>query len=110
MKILLTGASGFIGRHIKQALNKHEEYELITPSHHDADFNINVTASDWLPILKRVDVVINAVGIITETKCQLFSNLHSKALIALFQACEQSHLIRVIQMSALGADKNNFTP
>ncbi len=110
MKILLTGASGFIGRHIKQALNEYREYELITPSHHDADFSINVTASHWLPLLKGVDVVINSVGIITETKHQSFSNLHSKAPIALFQACEKSHVKRVIQISALGADEHAFTP
>ena len=109
MKILLTGASGFIGCHIKHALNKCEDYELITPSHCDADYTINITTEDWLSLLEGIDVVINSVGIITETKQQSFSNLHSKAPIALFQACEQMGVKRVIQISALGVDEHAFT-
>jgi len=110
MKILLTGASGFIGHHIKRALNKYKEYELITPSHYDADYTINITAEHWLSLLEGVDVVINSVGIITETKQQSFSNLHSNAPIALFQACEQMNVERVIHISALGVDEHAFTP
>ncbi len=114
MKILLTGASGFIGYHIKQALIenagiKNSVDELITPSHQQANFNRCVDAADWLPFLEGVDVVINSVGIITETKAQRFSRLHSEAPIALFKACEQSKVKRVIQISALGADKHAFT-
>jgi len=108
MKILLTGASGFIGHHIKQALQA--EHELVTPSHQDADFNTTINVEDWLPLLKDIDVVIKSVGIIVETKNQTFSRLHSDAPIALFQACEQSGIKRVIQISALGADENAFAP
>ncbi|MEE9304582.1 MAG: NAD-dependent epimerase/dehydratase family protein [Thiotrichaceae bacterium] len=110
MKILLTGASGFIGHHIKQALRTISAYELITPSHQEVNFNTCVTSEDWLPLLEDIEVVINSVGIITETRHQRFSRLHSQAPIDLFQACEQSNVKHVIQISALGADKNAFTP
>ena len=108
MKILLTGANGFIGHHIKQAFE--EEHELITPSHQEADFNTAIKIEDWLPLLKDVDVVINSVGIIAEIKGQSFTRLHSDTPIALFQACAKSDVKRVIQISALGADENAFTP
>ena len=109
MKILLTGGSGFIGRHIKQALIK-SEHELITPSHQEADFNTFSTATQWLPLLKDIDVVINSVGIIVENKQQSFTQLHTHAPSALFQACVQADVKHVIQISALGADKDAFTP
>ena len=109
MKILLTGGSGFIGHHIKQALLK-LGYELITPSHQEADFNTFSTAIQWLPLVKDIDVVINSVGIIVENKQQSFAQLHTHAPRALFQACAQAGVKQVIQISALGADKDAFTP
>ncbi len=108
MKILLTGANGFIGSYIKKALASN--HELVTPSHQTLDFNSNITPEDWIPHLNGVDAVINAVGIIVEEKKQRFSRLHRDTPSALFKACEQLKINRVIQISALGADENAFTP
>ncbi len=44
------------------------------------------------------------MGIIRETGSQRFRALHEQAPIALFKACEQAGIRRVIQISALGAD------
>ncbi len=115
MKILLTGSSGFIGQHIKATLlsssfSSRESYTLLTPSHKEADFNSNLAIEDWLPLLDEVDVVINSVGIIVESKDQRFSQLHTATPIALFKACVKSGVKRVIQISALGADEQAFTP
>lgn len=107
-RILLTGSSGFIGSYIKKALEA-EGYHVVAPSHHQADFMRMFSNDDWLPLLDDVDVVINAVGIIVETKQHSFENLHAKAPSALFQACEQVGIKRVIQISALGADENSYT-
>ena len=115
MKILLTGSTGFIGSHIKQALEDIKAsagYELITPSHHEADYTTFLSVEHWLPLLEGVDVVINSVGIIVESKQQRFSQLHTDAPIALFKACQQMGergVKRVIQLSALGADEQAFT-
>ena len=110
MKILLTGSSGFIGQHIYIAL-KASGYEVTTTSRSAGmNFNQMVQEKDWLPHLKSVDVLINCVGIIVETKRQSFINIHTRAPSALFRACEQAGVSRVIQISALGADDNAFTP
>lgn len=64
----------------------------------------NVRATDWAPHLRGVDVVINAVGILRESATQLFSTLHVAGPCALFEACVEAGVQRVINISALGAD------
>ena len=110
MKILITGSRGFIGQHLIVTL-KAEGHDVIEVSRQTGvDFNHMVETSDWLPLLETVDVVINCVGIIVENKQQSFNNLHTRAPSALFKACEQAGVTRVIQVSALGADEKAFTP
>lgn len=109
MKVLLTGSSGFVGSHIKRALDN-AGYEIVCPRHSEVDFNSVITVDDWVPYLEGVDAVINAVGIIVEEKGQRFQKLHADTPIALFQACEQLGVRRVVQVSALGADNQAFTP
>jgi uncharacterized protein YbjT (DUF2867 family) len=119
MNILITGATGFIGNAILPALlqqghkvtacSRYPE-KLLTQSEHltrlTIDFETAVQAEDWLPHLKNIDAVINCVGIISETKHQSFTQLHTNAPIALFTAAAQSGVQKIIQISALGADEN----
>ena len=109
MKILLTGSNGFIGQHIYAALKAAGNDVIVASRSNGMDFNQMLQVSDWLPYLKSVDVVINCVGIIVETRKQRFQNLHTLAPTALFRACEEAGVTRVIQISALGADENAFT-
>lgn len=117
MHLLITGASGFIGSHLIQALLQ-KDHRLTAVVRDPArycrchstmkavamDFTQSLHPGDWLPLLKGVDGVINAVGIVRETGGQTFSLLHEQAPIALFRACEMAGVRRVIQISALGAD------
>lgn len=122
MRILITSATGFIGSHLIQAVmdaghevvvcsrrtdrihQRYPQIDVIT-----ADFSTDHAVKDWMPRLRNVDVVINAVGIIREFRSQRFDALHKDAPIALFQACEQIGVKRVIQISALGADESAFS-
>lgn len=109
MNILLTGASGFIGRNLGQVLMA-AGHRIVPISRHDGvDFSAMQTVERWLPRLRDVDAVINAVGIIGETGAQRFRALHAAAPIALFDACREAGVSRVIQISALGADDSAFS-
>jgi len=110
MNILLTGASGFIGQHIAEAMRTAEHKVKEVARSYGYDFNQMTTKEAWLPLLKDIDVVINCVGIIAERRNQKFKTLHYEAPIALFYACAESNIKRVIQISALGADEFAFTP
>ena len=109
MNILLTGASGFIGRHIANALAA-RGHQVRSVSRRDGfDFRDLQDSADWLPLLDGVDTVINSVGIIGESGRQTFATLHTAAPIALFRACERAGVRRVLQISALGADHTAFS-
>ena len=122
MRILLTGASGFIGQHVLQALlaeGHHVVCAVRRPktsldprlSYVHADFANDTDKSVWLARLSKVEAVINAVGIFRESGVQTFERLHTLAPRALFAACAESEDVRmVIQFSALGADLEADTP
>lgn len=104
MNVLLTGASGFLGRHIAAALADAGHRVLPVSRRHGVDVRRMQTPQDWLALLDGVDAVVNAIGIIGETRSQRFAVLHTAAPLALFQACQQVGVRRVVQISALGAD------
>lgn len=121
MNILLTGASGFIGKQLSHTLIKNG-HTVIACSHKkkvqvepnltqlQVDFMQMRCSEDWFQYLNGVDVVINTVGIIAETKNQTFDYLHNLAPVSLFEACVQTEVKRVIQISALGADDTAIVP
>lgn len=117
MRILVTGASGFIGAALVDTLlTRGHEVRVVRrntarlaarfPGIEVApvDFTQAHSADDWVPWLDGIDAVVNAVGIIRKTGRQTFDSIHRLAPIALFDACEQSGVRRVVQISALGAD------
>jgi uncharacterized protein YbjT (DUF2867 family) len=109
MNILLTGANGFIGHNIAAALVAAGHQVTPVSRQHGIDFSDMTTSAHWLPHLKHIDAVINCVGIIGETATQRFEPLHTLAPSALFRACEEAGVCRVLQISALGADATAFS-
>jgi uncharacterized protein YbjT (DUF2867 family) len=121
MRILLTGASGFIGQHLLHALleeGHHVTCAVRKPGASNrprltfiqADFSKDTDKSVWLARLNGVDAVINTVGIFREAGAQTFARLHTETPRALFAACAESdHVQVVIQLSALGADREAET-
>ncbi len=118
MQILLTGATGFIGQHLLSALlaDGHQIVACVRQPERwqgrfpkvkwmRCDYKKDDDPLVWLPRLSNIDVVINAVGIIRETRGQRFEDLHTHTPVALFQAAEQLGIRKIIQISALGADE-----
>ena len=120
MRILLTGATGFIGRHVLDALLA-EGHHVVCAARHTgpqknnvswlhADFSKDTDKAVWLARLQDIDAVVNTVGIFKESGAQTFAALHTGAPCALFAACAEAGQVRVvIQLSALGADEEANT-
>lgn len=120
MRVLLTGASGFIGGRLLDALLR-EGHRVVAVSrrrpvqagsqvqHLSRDFATSLNTADWLGAVQDIDVVINAVGILRESGTQRFDALHHRAPVALFQAAAAAGVKRVVQVSALGADDDATT-
>lgn len=116
MRILLVGASGFIGRHLADRLRHVHQllWAARTPPpagqanvmHLPVDLARDTDATDWLPRLDGVDAVVNAAGMLREHGAQSFDAIHIRAPIALFDACAARGVRRVVQVSALGADEH----
>jgi uncharacterized protein YbjT (DUF2867 family) len=112
MNVLLTGASGFIGGHLASALRAAGYVVIAARRDMDAetaavqaDFTRDLSARDWMPKLAGIDAVINAVGILREHGAQTFERIHKRAPQALFTACVAAGVRRIVQISALGADR-----
>lgn len=109
MNILLTGASGFIGRNLQTRLETLGHRVRPLSRRTGVDFARMLAPDDWTGYLTDIDVVINSVGIIGETRRQTFDALHTLAPIALFRACARGGVRRVVQISALGTDDSAFS-
>lgn len=116
MRILITGANGFIAREIiaRLAMSGHEiiacaHSKLLEHIPHSRslkiDFTRAVTAEYWLPHLKNIDVVINCVGVFQTVKEKTMWDIHYAAPKALFGACTKLNIKKIIHISALGIDK-----
>jgi uncharacterized protein YbjT (DUF2867 family) len=115
MRILITGAYGFIGAHIVAALiaSDHEVICAVREARTDTRFpGIKTVACDmardihiesWLSRLDGVNAVVNCAGILREHGVDTFATVHEQAPLALFRACQQLGIRRVIQISALGS-------
>ena len=116
MRILLTGSSGFIGRTLQAALEAagHSVRGGVSPRQRNPepgqvamDFAHDTDAAVWLPRLVGIDAVVNAVGVLRDTRTRPITAVHQDTPIALFDACVQAGVQRVVQISALGIDGSN---
>jgi NADH dehydrogenase len=107
MNVLVLGGNGFIGRNIVAQLNKQGAHVLIGTRKVLASNNRMIrmqnmlTMQDWLPLLRGVDTVVNAVGILRERRGESYEKIHTLAPAALAQACVKLG-VKLIHISAIG--------
>lgn len=120
MRVVIVGASGFLGGALAAALANRGMELLCTardpgaaqatagwPQAHArwiaADMGELPGADFWARHLRSGDVVINAVGMLRERWPGEFAALHHHGPAQLFDACIRAKVALVVQISALGA-------
>ena len=110
--VLLCGGQGFIGQALARQLRA-QGMRVIAASRRSQpplQFGKMQQPADWLPHLQGVDMVINAVGSLRDQPGPdgaSLEALHQTSPQALFEACAQAGVRRVMQLSALGVDDND---
>lgn len=109
LKVLVCGAE-FLGQAICTRLSRagHQVIRGVRQARRPDDMAIDftdTTVDHWRGRLDGIQVVVGAiVGIIAETRDSPFDALHHRGPAALFAACVEAGVARIIQISALGAD------
>lgn len=110
--VLLCGGQGFIGQALARQLRS-QGMRVIAASRRSQpplQFAAMAQPADWLPYLQEVDMVINAVGSLRDQpgpNGAPLEALHQTSPQALFDACAQAGVRRVMQLSALGVEDND---
>jgi uncharacterized protein YbjT (DUF2867 family) len=116
MQVLIVGASGLIGSSIAARLAS-EGHDVVgitrrvpqaafpRVTYRSLDINKAVNPADWRPYLLGVDAVVNCAGVLQDSPRDSTSHVHDKGPAALFEACVQSGVRRVIHFSAIGVDR-----
>lgn len=119
MHILVTGATGFIASQIITDLlaeghqvtccarnTKAAQREFPNATIIAVDFVKDTNSAVWIPRLQNVDVVINCVGILYHPNKKIIWAIHCDTPKALFQASASVGVKKIVQISALGVDRN----
>ena len=102
-RILLTGADGFLGRHITEALAAHGAKDVRTPTHEEVDL---LSATDCQRATQDVDIVIHAagkVGGIGANRSQPGAFFYENALMGmqLMEASRQAGIEKFVQIGSV---------
>lgn len=116
MRVLVTGGYGLIGSAVLARLAR-AGHQLVGAGRSvatarrrfgyvrwiEADVAKLTSASAWQPLLGGIDAVVNCVGVLQDGAHDDVRRVHVEGTCALFDACLQSGVRRVVHVSALGA-------
>jgi uncharacterized protein YbjT (DUF2867 family) len=118
MRVLVTGASGLIGSALVARLVA-EGHGVVAVARHTArparsqpaahwvalDMAAATGPEHWLPHLAGIDAVVNCAGVLQDGPGDSTRGVHVAGTGALFAACRQAGVRRVVQISAIGVDR-----
>jgi uncharacterized protein YbjT (DUF2867 family) len=111
MKVLVCGSTGCVGRAVVRALRSrdHEVVEGargVQDGRHSMhiDYMQPCSKAEWAAKLsaRRIDAVVNCVGVLMSSKRQSFERIHTQGPIELFAGAALAGVARAVQVSALG--------
>ena len=116
-RVLVLGANGFIGSHVAAALSavgwtvragarRPDAAVRRAPGHEwvAADFRRLTDPADWTSLLSGIDAVVNCVGVLQDGGADDTRVAHVEGPRALIAACQAAGGMRLIHLSAVGAD------
>ncbi len=111
MRVLVCGATGCIGHAVVHALRA-RNHQVVEAARSLADgertlcvdFMREKAPHDWARLLaaRRIDAVVNCVGILMQGAGQAFERVHARGPGELFKGAALAGVHRVVQVSALG--------
>jgi uncharacterized protein YbjT (DUF2867 family) len=105
MKVLVIGATGLIGQAVSTRLAG-LGHEVVRGSRATGfDLSKATAPADWTSHLRGVDAVVNCAGVLQDSPREDTRKVHAEGAAALFRACEQNGIRRVIHFSAIGVDR-----
>ena len=121
MRVLLTGATGFIGSAVRARLVA-DGHDVIAVTRRAGsaisqpatqwivlDMSEATTPEAWETCLVGVDAAVNCAGVLQDGPGDSTSGVHVTGATALFTALEQAGIRRVVHISALGVDRAAVT-
>ena len=111
MRVLVCGATGCIGHAVVHALRA-RNHQVVDAARSlpegertmRVDFMQEKAPHDWARLLaaRRIDAVVNCVGILMQGAGQTFERVHARGPGELFKGAALAGVHRVVQVSALG--------
>jgi uncharacterized protein YbjT (DUF2867 family) len=120
VRVLVLGASGFIGSAVCERLlaDGHEVVGLSRSPPRGTHPRMNYVAFDigaartpeqWTPVLHGISAVVNCAGTLQDAPGDSVHGVHERGIATLVSACESSGVRRFVQLSAIGVDRGTPT-
>jgi uncharacterized protein YbjT (DUF2867 family) len=120
MAVLVLGGYGLIGSAVVARLNDRPVIGLgrnVASARRrwphvewrEADLGRLTTSEDWKPLLSGVEAVVNAAGVLQQGLNDQVAAVQDRAMQALYAAAREAGVHRIVQISAVGADRDAST-